>query len=82
MIQRELGGSQQQAAPAQEGFVSELDEAAILQAAHNDVSAAKSLKTKMKIGTKKKQEDFRKNYEQVVHKIGRASCRERVCSTV
>jgi hypothetical protein len=68
-IQRELGDSQQQAAPMQEGFVSELNEFAVVQAAHNDVSAAKSLKTKFKIEAKKNQQDSRKNYDAVIHNM-------------
>ena len=66
---RELGDSQQQSAPADEAFVSEIKEAALLQATHNDVSAAKNLKIKLKIENKKKHEDSRKNYEAVIHNM-------------
>lgn len=68
-IQRELGDTFQTFEPADEGFVNVVEEAAIVQAAHNDVAAAKNLKTKLKIETKKNQADSCKNYNAVIHNM-------------
>jgi len=67
VMERNLNELKDHAEPAADGFVTQEEEYEILNAAHSDVSAAKTYKIKIKIEEKKKQEEIRKNYTNVIH---------------
>lgn len=69
VMERELGDNAHKPDAVDESLVTQEEEFEVLQAAHSDVSAAKTYKLKIKIEDRKKQEETKKDYTTVIHNI-------------